>query len=239
MILLAFGSHPDDIELGVAGTLAGAVQHGHRVVIVDLTRGERASAGTPELRAEEARAAAKILGAERLCLGLPDTGLARFDDGQQRAVVEVIRQVRPQLIIAPSGRDAHPDHRETHHLVRRAAVFAGLARHSASGSPHRPDLLLFYPSSRENLGSPVVVIDVSSTIELKMQALACYKSQFVRAPGGASTPLNAEGFLERVRSRAAAVGVTIGVAYGEAFLTDRPLLARDPLSLLASPQGKG
>jgi bacillithiol biosynthesis deacetylase BshB1 len=235
MILLAFGAHPDDVEIAAGGTLANAVAHGHRVVIADLTRGERATAGTPEERAREAAAAARVLGVERLCLDLPDSGLDRGDPAQNRAVVEVLRQTRPDLVFAPVGRDLHPDHREGHHLVRRGAYLAGLARYPAAGAPHRPALILFYPASREAPPRASVVVDISATLERKMEALACYGSQFVRAAGGPATPLNAEGFLERVRSRAAVAGMEIGVSYGEPFVADRPLRAVDPLAVLGSP----
>jgi bacillithiol biosynthesis deacetylase BshB1 len=237
MILLAFGAHPDDVELAAAGTLANAVDHGHRVVIADLTRGERATAGTAEIRAREALAAARVLGVERVNLGLPDADLDRSDPAQKLALVEVMRRVRPDLVIAPIGRDPHPDHRETHHLVRRASYLAGLSGYAAQGAPHRPSLILFYPASRETLPRAHVVVDVGATLERKMEALACYASQFVRAPGGPATPINAEGFLERVRARGAVAGLEIGVAYGEAFLADRPLGVRDPLATLGLKAG--
>ena len=234
MIVVAFGAHPDDVELAAAGTLANAVEHGHRVMIADLTRGELATAGTAEIRAREALAAARILGVERVTLSLPDAGLDRSDPAQKRAVAEVLRRVRPDLVIAPTGRDRHPDHSETHHLVRRACFLSGLAGYAAEGPPHQPGLLLFYPSSREPLPRAAVVVDVSATLERKMEALACYASQFVRASGGPATPLNAEGFLDRVCARAAVAGIEIGVAHGEAFLADRPLRVVDPLALLGS-----
>jgi N-acetylglucosamine malate deacetylase 1 len=233
MILVAFGAHPDDIELGAGATLAAAAAHGHQVMIVDLTRGERASAGTPAIRAREARAAARALGVERRTLGFPDTGLSRFDREQERGVIAAIRSLRPHLVLAPTGRDRHPDHVEAHHLVRRAAYLAGLMKvDPESGPPHRPAALLFYPSSREPLAHPHLVIDVSATIGQKMKALAAYKSQFVRRRGGPATPLNVAGFLARVRARAEAAGLEVEARFGEAFLLDRPLKARDPFLAL-------
>ncbi len=232
MILVAFGAHPDDAELGAGGTLAAAAAAGHRVVIADLTAGERATAGTPGVRAREALAAARVLGAERVGLGLPDLGLARWDRAQLAAVVVVLRRLRPDLVLAPTGRDRHPDHVEAHHLVRRAVVLAGLAGFAAEeGAPHSPGLVLYYPSSREPLAHPAVVVDVSATIERKMEALAAHASQFVRAPGGPATAINAAGFLEQVRARAAAAGLELGIAHGEPFLLDRPLRVADPLVL--------
>ena len=233
MILVAFGAHPDDIELGAGATLAAAAAHGHAVTIVDLTRGEQASAGTPAIRAREARAAAGALGAERLTLAFPDTGLQRFDREQVRGVVAVLRSLRPHLVLAPTGRDRHPDHVEAHHLVRRAVYLAGLVKlDPESGPPHRPAAVLFYPSSREPLAHPHLIVDVSATIGHKMRALAAYKSQFVRGRGGPATPLNAAGFLARVKARAQAAGLEVDAAYGEAFLLDRPLKARDPFFVI-------
>ncbi len=236
MKLVAFGAHPDDVELAAGGTLARAAAGGHHVLIADLTRGERATNGTPEEREREAIAAARLLGVERTCLGLPDTGLARSDEQQALALVALLRRERPDLVLAPTGRDAHPDHVETHHLVRRAAFLAGLGGAVPDGPPlHRPRLILFYPSSREPVGRPDLVVDVSATIERKMAALAAYTSQFVRAAGTAATPLNAEGFLERVMARAATAGLDLGIAFGEPFFLDRPLAVDDPLRLLRLP----
>lgn len=234
MKLVAFGAHPDDVELAAAGTLARAAKAGHAVLIADLTRGERASAGTPEERAREALAAARVLGALRTSLDLPDLGLDRRAAPQLAAVSGLLRRERPDLVLAPSGRDAHPDHVEGHHLVKRAVFQAGLAAYEpAAGPPHRPRLVLFYPSAREPYGRPPVVIDVSTTMDRKMAALACYASQFVRAAGGPATPLNAAGFLEQVRARAAACGIELGLAYAEPFFPDRSLAATDPFALLA------
>jgi bacillithiol biosynthesis deacetylase BshB1 len=232
--VVAFGAHPDDVELAAAGTLAHAAAAGHAVVIADLTRGERATAGTPEERAREAADAARVLGATRTSLDLPDLGLDRRAAPQLAAVVGLLRRERPDLVLAPTGRDPHPDHVEAHHLVRRAAFTAGLAAYEpGAGAPHRPRLVLYYPSSREPYARPPLVVDVSATIDRKMAALACYASQFLRAPAGPATLLNAPGFLERVRARAAACGIELGLAHAEPFFPDRPLVASDPLKLLA------
>lgn len=237
MKLVAFGAHPDDVELAAAGTLARAAEAGHAVLIADLTRGERATAGTAEERAREALAAARVLGAARVSLDLPDLGLDRRAAPQLAAVVGLLRRERPDLVLAPTGRDAHPDHVEGHHLVKRSVFMAGLAAYEpGAGPPHRPRLILFYPSSREPYGRPPVVIDVSPTIDRKMAALACYASQFLRAPGSPATPLNAAGFLERVRARAAACGIELGLGHAEAFFPDRPLAAADPFHFLATAE---
>jgi LmbE family N-acetylglucosaminyl deacetylase len=138
-------------------------------------------------------------------------------------------------VLAPTGRDPHPDHVETHHLVRRAAALAGFERvHPALGAPHRPRAILYYASSRETLGEPDLLVDVTATIAHKMQALAAYRSQFVRAGSGPATPLNAPGFLARVEARAAAQGIVAGLAYAEGFLVDRPFVAGDPLAPFAA-----
>ncbi len=242
MKCVAFGAHPDDVELAAAGTLALTVQAGHDVLIADLTQGERATAGSPEERAAEAAAAARVLGVRRSGLELPDTALDRADQSQLERVVQVLRREQPDLVLAPTGRDAHPDHIEAHHLVSRAVFLAGLAGFAPeAGAPHRTSLVLFYPSSREMFGRPDLIVDISAVIDRKMAVLACYTSQFIRVRGGLVTPLNAPGFLERVKARAAAVGIDRGIEHGEPFFLDRPLTTTDPLRLLAltAPGGDG
>jgi len=240
MILVAFGAHPDDVELALGATLANAAAAGHRVLIVDLTRGERGSAGSGATRIREARAAAKVLGVARLTLRLPDTELSRFDRRQLLAVVKILRRAKPDLVFAPTGRDRHPDHVETHHLVRRAAVVAAIRRVApALGAPHHLPALLYYPSSRESLGEPGLIVDVGAAIERKMTALAAYRSQFVRGRKGTRTPLNAPGFLARVRARAAALGAVAGCDYAEGFQIAYPLVVRDPVAVFRATGAGG
>ena len=133
--LLAFGPHPDDLEIGMAGTLAKHAALGARVGLCDLTRGEMGSNGTPEERVAEAEAAGRVLGAAwRVNLGLPDGGLAPGPT-RSRAIVELIRRARPSVIAIPHAADRHPDHGAAHHLLVRAVFDAGLRRFAAAGDP--------------------------------------------------------------------------------------------------------
>jgi N-acetylglucosamine malate deacetylase 1 len=232
---LFFGAHPDDVELTSAGLAALIASHGHRVGIVDLTRGERASRGTVEERAKEAQEAAQRLGVtERESLGLPDCGLDRRDPGQLRAVVECLRRQRPRLVVAPDREDAHPDHVEASHLVSRACYLSGLARFEAAGERHRPTRLLFalYRTGR----APQLVVDVSTVWERRAHALAAHASQLDPARG-AATYLTDPGFLPEVEGRARHWGGLIGVRHGEGYRLRGPLGVADARALLAAGAG--
>ncbi len=218
--LLAIFAHPDDAELLAGGTLIKAVDQGHRVVAVDLTRGELGSKGTPALRAEEALAAAAVIGlAGRECLGLPDGRLANHDDGR-RAVVEAIRRHRPRVVIThyPIGR--HPDHRAASELVRDACFLSGLANYPADGERHRPDKVCFAFSYREDTVKPTFVIDTSAQFERKLQAMQCFASQWdaTTRQGGEVYPTG-QPLWDLVRTHDARAGSLIRTAYGEPFWT--------------------
>jgi bacillithiol biosynthesis deacetylase BshB1 len=234
---LFFGAHPDDIELTSGGLAAALAAHGYAVGLVDLTAGEAASRGTPEQRAREAQEAARLLGARlRECLGLPDLGLDRHDPAHVRAVVAALRRHRPALVVAPWREDAHPDHHEAHHLVRRACYVAGLARFDAPGERHRPARLLF--ALYRGGDAPAVVVDVSAAWEARMAALRAHRSQL--DPGaGPATYLTQPGFLAEVEARARAWGALIGATHGEGYRTAGPFGVTDVRSLLApSPGGR-
>jgi len=224
---LFVGAHPDDVELTSAALLAS---HGHRVGIVDLTRGEKASRGTIEQRAREAAEAARALGvAERDCLGLPDLGIDRSSREQLLAVVAFLRRHRPSLVVAPDRDDEHPDHVEASHLVARACHVAGHARFEAPGERHRPERLLFalYRSGAR----PHLVVDVSATWERRMTALRAHASQ-LDAAAGPATYLTAPDFLGEVEARARHWGALIGARHGEAYRARGPIAMRDARSLL-------
>jgi bacillithiol biosynthesis deacetylase BshB1 len=239
---LFFGAHPDDVELTSAGLAALLTTHGHAVGIVDLTRGEAASRGTPEERAHEAAEAAKLLGvAERMNLGLPDLGLDRSDHVQLRVVAGAIRTHRPRLVVAPHHDDAHPDHVEAAHLVARACYVAGLLRFDAPGERHRPARLLFalYRTDR----SPQLVVDVSAVWERRSAALAAHRSQLgpgADEPGparGASTYLTHPDFRAEVEARARSFGGLIGARFGEGYRLRGPVAIEDARALIGAPLG--
>lgn len=234
MDALFFGAHPDDVELTCGGLAALLASNGHAVAVVDMTRGEMATRGDVEVRAEEAAAAAAALGvAARVNLGLPDTGLDRHDRTQLAAVVACLREHRPTLVVAPSRRDAHPDHIEASHLVTRACYLAGLEKYPALGERFRPQHLLYalYRSGE----TPQLVVDVSAVWARRVAALAAHHSQF-DPDLGSSTYLTAPGFLEEVEARGRHFGALAGVRHGEGYRLRGPVVLHDARVLLHGGQ---
>ena len=240
MDALFFGAHPDDVELTSGGLAARLASHGHAVGIVDLTRGEAGTRGTPEVRAREAQAAALELGvARRECLGLPDTGLDGRDRGQLTAVVECLRRHRPRLVVAPDRHDPHPDHIEASRLIARASLLAGLARFPAAGERHRPGRLLF-ATYRILSPAPQIVVDVTPVWEQRVRAVRAHASQLGTGEG-LSTYLTDTDFLAEVEARARVLGASIGARYGEGFRVRGPFGLHDarPLLDLAGEEAPG
>jgi bacillithiol biosynthesis deacetylase BshB1 len=232
--LLAFGAHPDDVELGCGGILLSLAQAGRSFAICDLTRGEAATFGTPEERAAEGQRAARALGAtERVILDLGD---ARLEPtvANRLAVARVIRIFRPRLILAPLPEDLHPDHAAAGVIVRDALFAAALAKAPVEGAPHRVPTILFVPAYRPI--PPTFVVDVTPFYERKMAAVREHRSQF----GEREIP---EGFagvgftdkLFHVESQMRHFGSLINVPYGEALVADRPLSLADPLMFAQRP----
>jgi bacillithiol biosynthesis deacetylase BshB1 len=224
--VLAVGAHPDDAELSFGGALARLSDAGARVVVLDLTAGERGTRGDPETRSREAAESARVLGVTREGLGLPDLGLRAEDPAQTRALVEAIRRHRPGLVLAPHPEEGHPDHRHASALVERACFEARLAKAAAGGERHVVDQLLFaWPAAGAAQAAGAgggggmgggFVVDVSETYARKRRALECYRSQFDAGPGP-ETRLSAGGFLELVEARARLAGAAVEVRYGEGF----------------------
>jgi bacillithiol biosynthesis deacetylase BshB1 len=220
--LLAFGPHPDDIEIGLGGTLAKHVSLGHAVGLCDLTRGEMSSNGSPEQRVKEAEDARKILGAEwRENLALPDRAIGAAPDHARR-VVELIRRVRPRAIAVPYWQDRHPDHLAAAALLRDAVFNAKLRRYEASGDPWQPQWVCHYFIN--DAGPVSFVVDVSAHYDKKRQALACYASQFARATDSAETRLNSPSFTQLIESRDAQFGALAGVRYAEGIVVAEPVV---------------
>ena len=221
--VLAVGAHPDDVELWVGGIVHRAACAGRSVAIVDLTRGELASRGTPEEREHEARAAADLLGVEtRINLGFKD-GAITNDESSRLELVRVVRQLRPRLVLAPDSRERHPDHEHAALLVRDACYLSGLAKLGTGTEPHRPSAVLRYFDFLVHR-MPEIVIDVSESFEAKMEAVRAFKSQFYNPDYEApETYLSRPALYEELEARARFFGSLMGVRYGEPLLSDLPV----------------
>ena len=228
MDVLAFGAHPDDVELTVGGTVLALRAQGYSVGIVDLTGGEMGTRGTPELRAREAAEAARRLGVEeRRNLGLPD-GRLTLDETSRSEVIRVLREFRPTLVLAPIESDLHPDHGWTGRIVREASFLAGLERWDTGQAAHRPRTVLGYFS--HTTVEPDLVIDITPFFEQKKEACLAYASQFHNpASDEAPTYISSEGFWDWWEARARSFGHRIGATFGEGFVHEGPIPIRDPV----------
>ena len=228
--LLAVGCHPDDVELTCGATLRLAADQGYRTGILDLTRGELGTKGTPARRAREAERAAEILGATvRDNLELPDAGIIPTDETRRRAVA-ALRRLRPSVVILPWIRGRHPDHRLGSELVRDACFLAGLVKYG-EGDPHRPRKVLYATSFREDVGKPTFVVDVSDQFERKMDAIRCYSSQFDGATQAGEAFPTGQPFYELVETQNRHYGSLIRRPFGEPFVTDETIAVADVVAL--------
>lgn len=228
--LVVFAAHPDDAELCCGGTLALAASQGRRTAVVDMTRGELGSLGDADIRSAEAAGAAEALGlTRRMNLGLPDGGVRDTDENRAK-VVEVLRELRPQVVIAPPFEDHHPDHMGTANLVRQSFYLSGIRKFHPQAPPWKPKTLLHHWGSRAF--TPQLVVDVSAVFEQRMQAVRCYKSQFgERQEEGFPLRIAAKGFLESIEATLKYFGSLIGVAYGEPYKSELPLPVGDLVGL--------
>jgi bacillithiol biosynthesis deacetylase BshB1 len=227
---MAFGAHPDDIELYCGGTLIKLVDAGHSVVLVDMVRGELSTRGTVETRQEEAARAAQIIGATaRENLGLED-GNVHLSDRAKRKVVEVIRTYRPHMVLIPHGQDRHPDHVHTSELVYDGTYLAGLQRYETDHAHYRPAKVVYYMGWYEF--EPTYVVDISAQHDRKLEAIHAYSTQFTGDDGSwEETVLTSSAYHWSLEHRMAHYGAMIGVKYGEGFLIRGQLKVDDPLSL--------
>ncbi|AEB12495.1 bacillithiol biosynthesis deacetylase BshB1 [Marinithermus hydrothermalis] len=217
--LLVLAPHPDDAELGCGGLLARAAREGLATGVLDLTRGEMGTKGTPTERAAEAAEAARILGlAWRGNLGLPDGGIADTK-AQRLALARVLRELRPRVLIAPHAEDRHPDHVAAHALAKSAVHFAGLKQAPLEGAPHKVHRLFFYPGNYPV--RPELLVDVSAYIEVWEAAVRAYRSQF---EGEAASETVGPAGVEARRAMRRYWGNFVGVRYAEALTSALPLL---------------
>jgi N-acetylglucosamine malate deacetylase 1 len=225
-------AHPDDAELVMGGTVALEAARGRRVALVDLTRGECGSRGTPETRAQEAQDAAGVLGVRhRESLGLPDARLAHVPEHKD-PLVEAVRRLRPELVILPYWEQRHPDHAMASRIGYDACFLAGLKNYRPDlGPAFRPRKIVYALSMTEaSETAPSFVVDITSVWDVKMRAVRAFASQFTPGPGETVT-LPFERFQLAVEANARRHGERIGVQYGEGFLVREPMKVDDLLSL--------
>ncbi|SHJ69734.1 bacillithiol biosynthesis deacetylase BshB1 [Pseudozobellia thermophila] len=225
--ILAFGAHPDDVELGAGATIAKEIKNGKKVGIVDLTRGELGTRGSAEIRARESAAAAKLLGVSvRENLGFAD-GFFRNDREHQLQVVKMIRKYKPEIVLCNSIEDRHIDHGRGSGLVSDACFLSGLVKIGTSlggdrepQAPWRPKVVYHYIQWK-NI-EPDFVVDVSGYMEAKMEAIRAYASQF-HDPSSKEpeTPITSKNFLDSIDYRARDLGRLINVDHAEGFTVER------------------
>ncbi len=225
--ILAFAAHPDDIELAASGTILKHISLGYKVAIVDLTKGELGSRGTAETRLAESEISSKILGiTDRKNLDLGD-GFFTHSQENLLKIVEQIRYYQPQIVLANAPEDRHPDHGKGSKLVADASFLAGLLKIETTYDgekqlPHRPKTNLFYIQDRYL--KPDLIIDVTQFVDKKIECIKAFKTQFFDPESKEpNTPISGPEFLDFVKARLSDMGRTIGVKYGEGFITERTL----------------
>ncbi|WP_306352814.1 bacillithiol biosynthesis deacetylase BshB1 [Flavobacterium sp. '19STA2R22 D10 B1'] len=225
--ILAFGAHPDDIELGCGATLAKEVSLGKKIGIVDLTRGELGTRGSAEIRDQEAAAAAKILGILiRENLRFRD-GFFVNDEKHQLEVMKMIRKYRPEIVICNAIDDRHIDHGKGSKLVSDACFLSGLIKIETTldgvvQEAWRPKVVYHYIQWK-NI-EPDFVVDVTGFVDKKVEAIMAYSSQFYNPNTNEPvTPIATKNFLDSINYRSQDLGRLIGTDYGEGFTTERYL----------------
>jgi len=221
--LLVFGPHPDDLEIGLGGTIAHHAALGLRVGLCDLTAGEMGSNGTVDERLAEAEAARAVLGAAwRENLRWADREVGKHPEHLAQAVA-FIRCHRPRVVAVPYWSDRHPDHVAASAVLTEAVFNAGLKRYKAEGEAWKPEWICHYFIN--DADRPSFVIDVSAHYERKRQALDCHASQFRRAGDStAATRLNTPLFRQLIESRDAQFGALAGVAWAEGVVVREPIV---------------
>jgi N-acetylglucosamine malate deacetylase 1 len=235
--ILVFAAHPDDAELGCAGTLIAHIAAGKKVGIVDLTRGELGTRGTPELRLQEGEEASRLMGlAVRDNLNFAD-GFFQIDQAHQLKIIEKIRKYQPEIVIMNAVHDRHPDHGRGSALVSESCFLSGLSmivtkdEHDNTQTQWRPKVVYHYIQDRYI--KPDLVVDVTPFWEKKMETIKAFKSQFYNPDDSSpNTYISSPEFLNFIESRAKEYGHAIGVTYGEGFTVERLIGVKNLFDLL-------
>ena len=236
--ILVFGAHPDDAELGAGATIAKEVSKGKKVGIIDLTRGELGTRGTPEIRDREAANSAKILGLSiRENLEFAD-GFFANDKGHQLRIIQYIRKYRPEIVLCNAIDDRHIDHARAAKLVSDSCFLSGLVKIDTKldgddrwQEPWRPKTVYHYIQWK-NL-EPEVVVDVSGFIDKKTEAILAYSSQFFDPNSEEpETPISSKNFIDSVNYRSRDLGRLVGVDHAEGFTVERYLAVSSLFDLI-------
>lgn len=233
--ILAFGAHPDDVEISIAGTMAKQNSLGQACGVVDLTQGQLGTRGTPEIRLEESEKASKVMGLKvRENLGFAD-GLFSNDWDHQQEVIKMIRQYRPEIVIANAPSDRHPDHGRGAELVKTASFLAGLRKietrwQGQQQKAYRPQLLLHYIQFQSL--PPDIIMNIDGFMDTKLEAIKAYASQFYDPDSNEpSTVISSKNFLQSITYRAQDMGRLIGASYGEGLVKGQDLGITDLMAL--------
>ena len=225
--ILAFGAHPDDVELGCSGIIAKEISLGKKVGIIDLTRGELGTRGSVEIRNNESEAAAKILGVSiRENLDMRD-GFFINDESHQMRIIEIIRKFKPEIVLCNAIDDRHIDHAKGSKLVSDACFLSGLVKIETSidgikQEAWRPKLVYHYIQWK-NI-EPDFVVDITGFIDKKEASILAYSSQFYNPNSEEpETPIATKNFLESIHNRSRELGRLIGTEYAEGFTIERYL----------------
>lgn len=229
--ILAVGAHPDDVELGCAGTILKLINEGKKVAIIDLTEGELGTRGTAETRRAETKLAMDILGvSERENLKMKDGFLSNSEEYQYR-IIEMVRKYRPEIVLANAIDDRHPDHAKAAKLTSDACFLAGLPKVKTTldgmeQEAWRPKHIFHYIQWK-NI-QPDFVIDITDFMEKKVEACLAYKTQFYDPNSQEPvTPIATKDFLESLTYRAQDLGRLSGVAYAEGFTTEKMIALKN------------
>lgn len=234
--ILAFGAHPDDVELGCGGTIAKEIANGKKVGIIDLTRGELGTRGSAEIRDNEAKNAAEILGVSiRENLNMRD-GFFINDEQHQLAIIKVIRKYQPEIVLCNAVDDRHIDHGKGAKLVADACFLSGLRRIETSydnenQAAWRPKNVFHYIQWKSL--KPDFVVDITGFNDVRIKAIMAYESQFYNPDTNEpETPIATKNFLDSLKYRAQDLGRLVGVDYAEGFTSEKPVTVNNLDSLL-------
>jgi bacillithiol biosynthesis deacetylase BshB1 len=224
--LLVFGPHPDDLEIGLGGTIARLAASGHKIGLCDLTGGEMGSNGTVDERLAEAERARAILGASwRINLRWPDRAIGS-DPGHVGHAARIVRQARPRTVAVPYWSDRHPDHVAASQVLTEAVFNARLRRYETETAAWKTDWICYYFIN--DSAPPSFVVDVSRFYGRKQEALACHRSQFAPQHGDAeATRLTSPLFKQLIESRDAQFGALAGVTFAEGVIVREPIVRGD------------